>query len=276
MVAALLGRQPRPRSPPRSSAHREVVLSYVLAHAERGPVLVVIEDLHWADPSTLELAGELLDAIAEARVLLVATLRPVLRCRGGRAATCQPARARPVHAPPRPRRWSAHVAPAPLPAASCRRSSSAASGVPLFIEELARAAAGGGTAIPATLHDSLMARLDRLGPRPRGGRPARRADRPRVRRATCWPRHRSRPPRRARPRARGAHRGASCCGGADARPIVRYAFRHALLREAASQSRAGPARRALHLPDRRCARARSRRSWARAARRGGPPPRGRR
>ena len=96
VVAALLGGSSgrEPAALKRDTV--DVVLSYVLAHAERRPVLVVVEDLHWADPSTLELLAALLDAIAEAHVLLVATTRlqvplPALQPR-------QPARARPVHA----------------------------------------------------------------------------------------------------------------------------------------------------------------------------------
>ena len=44
--------------------------------ARRGPVLVVLEDAHWADPTTLELVGLALDRIAGARVLLLVTSRP--------------------------------------------------------------------------------------------------------------------------------------------------------------------------------------------------------
>ena len=57
----------------------DLVVSRVLAQAARHPVLVVVEDAHWADPSTMEVLGDLLASIDDARVLFVVTFRPSLR-----------------------------------------------------------------------------------------------------------------------------------------------------------------------------------------------------
>ena len=81
LVAALLGLPGAARLDPDALKRRttDVVVGYVLAHAERQPVLAVVEDLHWADPSTLELVEELLGAIPDGRVLFITTFRPTLR-----------------------------------------------------------------------------------------------------------------------------------------------------------------------------------------------------
>ena len=54
----------------------ETVLGVLLAMASRRPVLFVVEDLHWADPSMLELLGLVVEQAPTARVLVVLTFRP--------------------------------------------------------------------------------------------------------------------------------------------------------------------------------------------------------
>src|SRR6185295_13950957 len=51
-------------------------VAQVMALAAHQPVIMVLEDAHWADPSTLEVFGALLESIESARVLLVITYRP--------------------------------------------------------------------------------------------------------------------------------------------------------------------------------------------------------
>src|SRR4030095_4420651 len=55
---------------------QEALVAWLLAETVRQPVLAVWEDLHWADPSTLELLELLLDHVPTARLLLVLTARP--------------------------------------------------------------------------------------------------------------------------------------------------------------------------------------------------------
>jgi tetratricopeptide (TPR) repeat protein len=134
----------------------------LLGLAARQPVLVVVEDAHWIDPTTLEMIEEGLDRIAAARVLLLLTSRP----------DRQPALA----AHPHVTRLTlnrlgragveaivARLGGERLPTATIDTIIARTDGVPLFVEELTKAVLETGeTAIPASLHDSLMARLDRI------------------------------------------------------------------------------------------------------------------
>jgi predicted ATPase len=151
-----------------------------LAAAHR-PVLLVWEDVHWADPTSLELLGLILDRLWSLRVLALVTFRVEFT-------------------PP----WPGHTHVTsltlnrlgrqrcgelllgltrgkPLPEAVLGQIVAKADGVPLFLEELAKAVLESGLlreergrlelggplpplAVPETLQDSLMARLDNLAP----------------------------------------------------------------------------------------------------------------
>ena len=150
--------------------------------ASRQPVLMIFEDLHWADPSSRELLDLTVGQAAKMTMLLVATCRPEF----------QPPWAGQPHVTTlslgRLRREEAATLVRGIIAATAALSSDIVDeivertdGVPLFLEELTQAvveAAISGAdaakaavlsvpapspAIPATLHASLMARLDRLG-----------------------------------------------------------------------------------------------------------------
>jgi class 3 adenylate cyclase/predicted ATPase len=158
----------------------DALIVRVAAFARRTPVLMVLEDAHWADPSSLELFGRLVDKIDSLRVLLLATFRPEFAEPWiGRphvtALTLTRLRAREVAA------LIDRVAGLRPLAESIRQDIvERADGIPLFAEEMTKAvleAEGEGAAaraiawvpspalaVPASLHASLMARLDRLGP----------------------------------------------------------------------------------------------------------------
>ncbi|MEM7026204.1 MAG: AAA family ATPase, partial [Pseudomonadota bacterium] len=135
----------------------------LLKLAKPQPVLMILEDAHWVDPTTLELVEQYLDRIADARVLILLTSRPdnqptlashphmtrlSLNRLGQSGAEAIVDRLRGETAIP----------PETVAAIIARTD-----GVPLFIEELTKAVLETGeTAVPASLHDSLMARLDRL------------------------------------------------------------------------------------------------------------------
>lgn len=144
-----------------------VLVEQFLGLACRQPVLMVIEDAHWIDPTTLELVGQALDRIADVRALMLLTSRPdsqptlgghphVTRLtlnRLGRGSTeaivARLARDR-------------GLTPEVLGEIAARTD-----GVPLFVEELTKAVLEAGTteagaAVPASLHATLMARLDRV------------------------------------------------------------------------------------------------------------------
>ncbi len=146
------------------------LVEWVLGAARAQPTVIATEDLHWADPSTLELIQLLVEQGAAARLLLLYTARPEFR------AQWPP---RTHHAQITLSRLSARSVRAMVEEVAARKAMSdetiatvveRTGGVPLFVEELTRAVLESGNArltgreIPVTLHDSLMARLDRLGP----------------------------------------------------------------------------------------------------------------
>ncbi len=144
--------------------------SWIVAAARRQPAVMVIEDLHWCDPSTLDLLGRLLEQIDELPLLLVSTFRPEFESplRGVEQLTLPPLTAPQAAAVVQfvSRRDA-------LPEAWVNEMVARGDGVPLFIEELTRAVLESEEQrevgveiplIPRTLQDSLMARIDRLGP----------------------------------------------------------------------------------------------------------------
>src|SRR6266446_6967133 len=154
-------------------------LTIFLRIASQQPVLFVMEDLHWVDPSTLELLSLLVDQGPTARILALWTFRPDFSPPWtGRAHLTQVTLSR------LPRRQAAEMTGRvahgkALPAEVLEQIVAKTDGVPLFVEELTKMVLESGLlqegaeryeltaplpplAIPATLHDSLMARLDRL------------------------------------------------------------------------------------------------------------------
>jgi predicted ATPase/class 3 adenylate cyclase len=147
-----------------------ILVEWVLGASSLEPVAMVIEDLHWADPSTLELLELLVEQGERSRLLLVLTTRPEFRA---------PWPLRAHHTQITLNRLSTRNVRKMLEEIPARKVMSEeivatiierTGGVPLFIEELTQALLDSGKTqivgreIPVTLHDSLMARLDRLGP----------------------------------------------------------------------------------------------------------------
>jgi class 3 adenylate cyclase/predicted ATPase len=159
----------------------EVLLNQIAGLAARGPVLQIFEDVHWADPTTLEILDLLVDRARTLRLLLLVTFRPEVspRWTGDAHMTL-------LTLSRLGRRQGAamveHVTGGrALPEEVLNQIVERADGVPLFVEELTRAVLDLGLlkeeggrlaldgplppfAIPSTLRDSLMARLDRYAP----------------------------------------------------------------------------------------------------------------
>ncbi|MDX1548350.1 MAG: protein kinase, partial [Rhodothermales bacterium] len=182
MALPVEDRYPEPVLSPEAQKRKllQMLLQILLQRATVQPVLFVLEDLHWADPTSLELLGMIIEHAPAASVLALVTYRTEFQ-------------------PPWPPR--AHVAPLslarltpdaaaalvhvvtgenPLPEAVRREIVEKCDGVPLFIEEVTKAvlesrrhadapeaAPPASTLsdldVPATLKASLAARLDRLG-----------------------------------------------------------------------------------------------------------------
>lgn len=148
----------------------EILIGHMLSQARHHPVLCVVEDAHWADPSTTEMIGEIMSRIADHHVYMLMTYRPdftppwpdlnhvsqLKLNRLGRGQAAQIAEA---------------VAGPDLLDALLEQIVVRSDGVPLFVEELTKAVLESVSSernptideiIPATLQSSLIARLDRL------------------------------------------------------------------------------------------------------------------
>ncbi len=152
----------------RKAATIAAIVHQLARLAEQKPVLFVLEDAHWIDPTTQELVTRLIDGIVSTRVLTLITARPeFLSPWTGRDHVTSLALSRLSKA--QCAELIAGVATAhALTSALVEEIVAKTDGVPFFVEELTRAVMESATpdrpAVPATLHDSLMARLDRLGP----------------------------------------------------------------------------------------------------------------
>ena len=157
----------------------QALLTITLRIAAQQPVLFVMEDLHWVDPTTVDLLSLLVDQGPTARILALWTFRPDFNPPWtGRSHLTQ------VTLNRLPRRQAAEMTgrvagDKALPAEVVEQVVAKTDGVPLFVEELTKMVLESGLlqareegyeltgplpplAIPTTLHDSLMARLDRL------------------------------------------------------------------------------------------------------------------
>jgi predicted ATPase len=159
---------------------QEALVAWLLTEAERQPVLAVWEDLHWADPSSLDFLSVLVEQTPTAPLLTLLAYRPEFD-------PPWPARSHvtrltlPRFTRPQTEAMVLHRAGGKrLPAEVVQQIVAKTDGVPLFVEEWTKALVESGAlkataeryelmgslpalAIPATLQDALMARLDRLG-----------------------------------------------------------------------------------------------------------------
>jgi predicted ATPase/class 3 adenylate cyclase len=188
LMAALLGvptgeRYPALTLTPEAQKRRtlQALINQLAGLAAQQPVLALYEDVHWIDPSTLELLGLVVEHTRELPVLVLITYRPEFQPPWtGQAHVTTLSMSR------LGRRQGAVLVTRvtgekPLPAEIVEQIVARTDGVPLFVEELTKTVLESGLladagdryelagplppfAIPTTLHDSLMARLDRLAP----------------------------------------------------------------------------------------------------------------
>ncbi|MCK6549081.1 AAA family ATPase [Myxococcota bacterium] len=164
---------------------RETTLRFVVqllvAEASTGPLVVEFEDLHWADPSSLDVTRRLIEACGSAPVLVLLTARPQFQWPFPDAPNLARIVLGPLGADEVTNIVLALTGNKPLPREVLRLVVDKTDGVPLFVEELTKLILESGLvterdgrwelarpldapAIPATLRDSLTARLDHLGP----------------------------------------------------------------------------------------------------------------
>ena len=186
LVATLLGIEtgddypPLELSPTQLRAHTmQALVQMLMQLSESQPLLAVFEDLHWIDPTTLELLDLVLNSIEAHKVLVLATARPTFEHGfGGHPAVARFALNRlgqeQIHSIVRKLSGGRSLPPEVVCIIANRTD-----GVPLFVEELTKTVLESDVlkaegehfvldapldtlTIPSTLHDSLMARLDRL------------------------------------------------------------------------------------------------------------------
>jgi predicted ATPase len=117
---------------------QDVLVAWLLAEAERQPVLAVWEDLHWADPSTLELLGLVIAQAPIACMLPLVTARPEFRPRwASRSHLTQLTLSRLPH-PQVETMVRQLTGGKPLPAEVLAQVIAKTDGVPLFVEELVK------------------------------------------------------------------------------------------------------------------------------------------
>jgi class 3 adenylate cyclase/predicted ATPase len=159
----------------------EALVDWLLALSEDTRVVLVLEDLQWSDPSTIAFLGMLLEQLPTAAFLTVLTHRPEFESPWPRRSHLVQLSLHPLT-----RRQTATMVEAvtygkALPAEVLEQVVAKTDGVPLFVEELTKTVVESGLveegkerfelsgrvpdlAIPSTLKDSLMARLDRVSP----------------------------------------------------------------------------------------------------------------
>src|SRR4051794_34200303 len=180
LIAGLLGIDAGDRHPvadltPQQRRHRTLatLAAQLLGLARRRPVLMVLEDAHWIDPTTLELVGLALDRIARARVLMLVTSRPDNQpTLGGHPHVTRLTLNRLGRGPTEAivtRLAGGRLLPPELPGEIAARTD----GVPLFVEELTKAVleaggAGGGAGGAAPPAPPPVG-PGRPGPRGQGG-----------------------------------------------------------------------------------------------------------
>jgi predicted ATPase len=157
----------------------ETLVAILQELAEHQPVLFIIEDLHWTDPTTLELLNLVIEQIPTTSVLMLLTCRPTFQPSWShRSYLSEITVSRLSHAQVEQivnRMTDGKILPKEVLAQIVEKTD----GVPLFVEEITKSLLESGQltavnghyvfagslqalSIPATLHDSLMARLDHL------------------------------------------------------------------------------------------------------------------
>jgi class 3 adenylate cyclase/predicted ATPase len=158
----------------------EALTSQLAGLASHNPVLMIFEDMHWIDPTSLEALGRTVDRIKTLPVLLIVTFRPEFNAPWVGQPHVTSLTLNRLHEREAAAIISHLVGNRGLPADVRAEIVERTDGIPLFVEEMTKAvleAENEGAArrtvaavpspafaVPASLHASLMARLDRLGP----------------------------------------------------------------------------------------------------------------
>ncbi|OJT20899.1 hypothetical protein BO221_28805 [Archangium sp. Cb G35] len=152
----------------------EALTALLRGLARERPIVAIVENLHWVDPSTLELLTWLLEPVKQSQVLLLLSSRPELRYPSLQQSGCHILtlhRLPEEHSEALVRQMARNH---PLAPEIVQQLVKRTEGVPLFAEELTRMVMEQQisgvlpASIPLSLHELLLARLDALPPRQKG------------------------------------------------------------------------------------------------------------
>ena len=186
LLADLLSVRYRSKYPPLTMSPQrqkhqlfQVLMRLLEGLADRGSVLLVVEDLHWIDPSSDELIGTLIDRLRGLPILAVLTARPEFQSHWDEKTHLHHMVLSPLERRDSITMIELVCGDRKIPESTISQIAEKTDGLPLFIEDLTRdvlesadlregengAAKRGDSffTIPTTLNDSLMSRLDRLG-----------------------------------------------------------------------------------------------------------------
>ncbi|MEA5400287.1 adenylate/guanylate cyclase domain-containing protein [Synechococcus sp. BA-124 BA4] len=156
----------------------DTLLAMVQAWSDGQPSLIVVEDLHWIDPTTLELLDRLISTAHQHPLMVLATARPEFQAPWPPGDNCAHLHLKRLDRTASELICSCLNPDEALSPQLTRRIVERCDGIPLFVEETTKSmleqlrangpsggdGGDGSDLIPETLHDSLAARLDRLGP----------------------------------------------------------------------------------------------------------------
>src|SRR5262249_15691417 len=172
------GYKPLDLSPQRQKDETVAALvNHFVGLARTQPVVMILEDAHWIDPTSREVLDLLVDRVQDAAVMMVITCRPEFQPSWSAQSHMTTLALNRLSRQLRAAMVEGIVRAKPLPQELVEEIVVKTDGVPLFVEELTKTVLesnlvtekdgqyvfSGLLAIPATLTDSLMARLDRLG-----------------------------------------------------------------------------------------------------------------
>jgi predicted ATPase len=157
----------------------EALVAVLLEQTKQQPVLFIVEDLHWTDPSTLELLNLVIDQTPTASLLVLLTCRPHFQPAWHHRSSLTEITVHRLSHAQGDQFVTGMTEGKTFPTAVLQQILDKTDGVPLFVEEITKAILVSGQlkdvdghyelaesfralTIPATLQDSLMARLDRL------------------------------------------------------------------------------------------------------------------
>jgi class 3 adenylate cyclase len=157
-------------SPEARQSRTFALLRHVVLHAaQQQPLVLVVENLHWSDPTSEVWLASLVERLAGAAVLLLGTYRPGYQPPWGTHSAATQVALAPLRAQESRAVAQAVLGAVPLPEAQLRAIVARAGGNPFFLEELAWDAQEQNQrhppgAVPETVHAVLAARMDRLPP----------------------------------------------------------------------------------------------------------------